>query len=177
VVVVLELEAALVLVAVVKSNFLPSTFTEVAGALPKLNVTLVVPLGSVKEWVVALDKVPCQVVVPPTLTAIQALPVADKLSLGFDEAFFISQVEPDVVELIFLKLAVEVFLDEDFLDELFLELLLALELLPETLTELLSTLLLVEELLLREAAIQIPTKTAKTTMTIPTMGTVRRSLT
>jgi len=177
--VALELEALLVLVSEVKSNFFPSTFTDVAGAFPNFRVTLVAELGMVSEWDVEADKVPCQTVAPLTVTDIQALPVADKLILGFEDACVISQVEPAVVELIFLKLGVLVFLEEDFLDEDFLLLLLLalFELLPETLTELLSTLSLAVLLPLWEAATQIPTRITRTTMTMPITGIVRRNLT
>jgi len=178
--VLLELEALLVLVSEVKSNFFPSTFTDVAGAFPNFRVTLVAELGMVSECDVEADKVPCQTVDPLTVTDIQALPVADKLIFGFEEAFVISQVEPEVVELTFLKLGVLVFFEEDFLDDedfLLLLLLVLFELLPETLTELLSTLSLAVLLPLWEAATQIPTRITRTTMTMPITGIVRRNLT
>lgn len=174
----LELEALLVAVVDVKSKLLPSTFTFVAGAFPNLKVTLVAELGNVNACVVELDKVPCQTVAPLAVTESQALPVADKLIFGLEVAFFISQVEPDVVALNCLKLAV--FFDEDFLEEDFLLELLdftLLLLLPDTLTELLSTLFLVEEPPLREAATQIPINTTKTTTTMPTIGIIRRNFT
>lgn len=136
------LEAALVAVADVKSNVLPSTLTLVSGAFPNLKVTLVAELGMVIVCDVDDDSIPCQLVAPLTVTEAQALPLADKATFGLAAAFFISQVEPEVVVLNCLKLAV-FFLEEDFddvlldLDELLLEVLLEL---PETLTELLSTL-------------------------------------
>lgn len=177
-VVLLELEALLVLVAEVKLNFFPSTFTDVAGAFPNFSVTLVAELGIVNECDVVEDNVPCQTVEPLAVTDIQALVVADKLIFGLEDAFNISQVEPEVVELNFLKLAVLAFLEEDFLeDEDLLLLCVLLELLPETLTELLSTLFLVVLLPLWEAATQIPTRMTKTTMTMPTTGIVRRNFT
>jgi len=145
VVLLLLLEAALVAVAELKANFLPSTLTVVTGAFPKLKVTLVAVLGIVRLWVVVADNVPCQTVEPPTETAIQLLPVADKEIFGLLAAFFISQVEPALVVLNCLKVAVLAgFLEEDFLEA---ELLLTLddELLPETLTELLSTFCLTVE--------------------------------
>lgn len=180
-VVELELVALLVLVADVKSKFLPSTFTFVAGAFPNFRVTLVAELGIVRECEVEDDNVPCQTVEPLTVTDIQALPVADRLIFGLAEAFFISQVEPEVVELNCLKLGVLVaFLEEDFFEEdllLLLLLLVLFELLPETLTELLSTLSFVVPPPLCEAATQIPTKMTRTTMTIPITGIVRRNFT
>ena len=177
-VVLLELEALLVLVAEVKLNFFPSTFTDVAGAFPNFSVTLVAELGIVNECDVVEDNVPCQTVEPLAVTDIQALVVADKLIFGLEDAFNISQVEPEVVELNFLKLAVLAFLEEDFFeDEDLLLLCVLLELLPETLTELLSTLFLVVLLPLWEAATQIPTRMTKTTMTMPTTGIVRRNFT
>ena len=175
---VLLLEAALVAVAEVKSNALPSTLTFVSGALPNLKVTLVAELGMVIVWDVDEDKVPCQLVAPLTVTATQALLFADKATFGLDDAFFISQVEPEVVVLSCLKLAV-FFLEEDF-DDVLLdldELLDDLFELPDTLTELLSTLSCLVLLPLREAATQIPISTASTTMTIPITGIVRRNLT
>lgn len=141
--VVLELllEAELVLVAELKLNFLPFNVTVVTGAFPNLKVTLDAELGIVSVCVVDDDNVPCQVVDPPTETAIQLLPVADNLTVRLLGAFFSSQVDPDDVELSCLKLAVAAFLfDDDFFDDDWLldELLLD-ELLPETLTALLST--------------------------------------
>ena len=142
----LLLVALLVAVVELKANFFPSTLTVVTGAFPKLKVTLVAELGNVNVCVVEADRVPCQTVEPLTLTAIQLLPVAAKLIFGLLDAFFISQVEPEVVALSCLKLAVLVdFFEEDFFDA---ELLLLLELellLPDTLTELLSTFCLVVE--------------------------------
>lgn len=111
------LEASLVAVAEAKLNVLPSTFTLVSGALPNLNVTLVAELGMVMVCDVDEDNIPCQLVAPLTVTEAQALPLADKATLGLEAAFFISQVDPDVVELNCLKLAV-FCLDEDFDDVL-----------------------------------------------------------
>lgn len=176
---VLLLEAVLVAVADVKSNVLPSTFTFVSGAFPNLKVTLVAELGIVIVCDVDDDSVPCQLVAPLTVTATQALVLADSATFGLDEAFFISQVEPEDVVLSCLKLAT-FFLEEDFedvlldFDELLLEDLLEL---PETLTELLSTLSFLVLLPLREAATQIPTNTTSTTITMPITGIVRRSFT
>ena len=116
--VVLELDALLVLVDELKLKLLPSIFTLVAGALPNLKVTLVAELGIVNECEVDVDKVPCQVVAPLIVTDIQALLVADKLTFGLLDAFFSSQVELDVVELSFLKVAV---LATFFFEELFEE--------------------------------------------------------
>lgn len=117
-VVELLLEALLVAVVELKLNFFPSTLTAVAGAFPNLKVMLVVPLGTVNEWEVDEDSVPCQVVVPPMVTATHALLVADNVTFGLLEAFFISQVEPLLVVLSCLKLAVfeEAFLEEDFFE-------------------------------------------------------------
>lgn len=179
-VVELEFVALLVLVADAKLKDLPSTFTLVAGAFPNFKVTLVAELGIVSECDVEDDNVPCQTVEPLTVTDIQALPVAEKLIFGLEEAFFISQVDPEVVELSCLKLGVLVaFLEEDFFEEdlLLLLLLVLFELLPETLTELLSTLSFVVPPPLCEAATQMPTKMTKTTMTIPMTGIVRRNFT
>ena len=87
------------------------------------------------------DRVPCQVVAPATLTETHALVDADKATFGLDDAFFISQVDPEVVVLSCLKLGVLVFFEEDLEDVLLdFELLLDLLELPDTLTELLSTL-------------------------------------
>ena len=178
VVLALLLVAALVAVAELKLNFLPLTVTVVAGAFPNLKVALVAELGIVKVCVVDDDNVPCQVVVPPTVTAIQLLPVAANFTVRLLGAFFISQVDPDVVALNCLKLAVVAFFFEEdffFADELLDEELLD-ELLPDTLTELLSTFCLAVECPLRAAATQMPTKTTKTTTTIPVIGIKRRSL-
>lgn len=135
----LLLVALLVLVAEWKLNFCPLTLTVVKGAFPKLKVTLVAELGIVSECVVDAVNVPCQVVEPPTETAIQLLPVADNVNLRLLGAFFISHVEPEVVELNCLKVAVDFFLEEDLEDVDWLDELAFFELLPETLTELLST--------------------------------------
>lgn len=135
------------LVDELKLNVLPSTLTVVSGALPNFSVTLVVPLGNVSECDVEDDNVPCHNVELLAVTDIHALLEADRLNFGLEEAFFISQVDPDVVELNFLKVAVDVFLEEDFLEDdealLLLLLFVLLDVLPETLTELLSTLSLV----------------------------------
>jgi len=137
-------EAALVLVAELNLNFLPSTLTDVAGAFPKLKVTLVAELGTVRVCEVEADNVPCQTVEPAMDTDVQALPVADKEIFGLEDACFISQVDPVDVVLNCLKLAALAFLEDVDL-ELDLLLLLFLVLLPETLTELLSTLFFVVE--------------------------------
>lgn len=171
----LLLVAELVAVAELKLNFLPLTVTVVTGAFPNLKVTLVAELGIVKVCDVLADKVPCQVVEPPTVTDIQLLPVAANFTVRLLGAFFISQVDPDVVALSCLKVAVVFFLEDDFFfadEELLDEL---EELLPDTLTELLSTFCLAVEWPLFAAATQMPTKTARTTTTIPVMGIKRRS--
>lgn len=174
------LEAALVLVAELKWNVSPSTLTLVAGAFPKLKVTLVAELGMRMLCDVVADKVPCQIVDPPTLTDIHALDEADNFNLGLSATFFTCQVEPEVVVLNCLNTGVFVtFLDEAFFEEdlLLAELLVFFSELPETLTELLSTLSFLVELPLWAAAIQIPSRTARTTITIPITGTVRRNFT
>lgn len=74
------LEAALVLVAELKWKASPSTLTLVAGAFPKLKVTLVAELGIRMLCDVEADNVPCQIVEPATLTDIQALEEAESFN-------------------------------------------------------------------------------------------------